>query len=408
MELPERPCGVSIIAILRIVSVCLYVLLMGLAINGFSGRQGPPQDERTASASWDREGAAKYLDERMDIWFTKAKKLRTGQSETACVSCHTTVPYVLARPALRRAMRAPSATPQEMKLIEETTRRVESYGDHQPLYDFNESKKTESRGTEAVLNALILASADAAQNRREPSEPTQQALDQMWKTQRPDGAWDWLDFGLEPFESVDGAYYGATLAALAIGIAPGSLNSHTAETRAGIERMRAYLKTKYGAQSNFNRLWLMLAATRLNDLMTKAQRESLIKEIQNRRRDDGGWALIALGPWRWNKTVAPFLSPGAFDPSLLSKSDGYATGLIVYTLRQAGFPTSHPIVSKGLQWLRTNQGKFEIGQQAWTAWRAHSLNFDRESGGDKGEPWRRMFMSDSATAFAAMALAASD
>src|SRR5262245_29214487 len=280
MVIPERPSGASVKAILRFVSVCFCVLLTGIAINGFTARRGTPRDERAASAGWDREGAAKYLDERMELWFTTAKKLRTGQSETACVSCHTTIPYVLARPALRRAMGVSAATPLERRLVEETTRRVESYGDHQPLYDFNESKKTESRGTEAVLNALILASADAAQNRREPSEATQQAFDQMWKTQRPDGAWDWLDFGLEPFESVDGAYYGATLAALAIGIAPGSLNSHTAETRAGIERMRAYLKTKYGAQSNFNRLWLMLAATRLNDLMTKAQRESLIREIQ--------------------------------------------------------------------------------------------------------------------------------
>jgi len=301
-----------------------------------------------------------------------------------------------------------AATPLERRLVEETTRRVESYGDHQPLYDFNESKKTESRGTEAVLNALILASADAAQSRREPGGPTQQALDRMWKTQRPDGAWDWLDFGLEPFETVDGAYYGVTLAALAVGIAPGYSNSNAAEPRAGIERLRGYLKEKYASQNLFNRVWLMMAATRLNDLLTKAQRESLIAEIQTRQRDDGGWALDSLGAWKWSKTAPPFKAPGTPDASLLAKSDGYATGLIVYTLRQSGFPTSHPAVSKGLQWLRANQSKVEVSQQAWPVWRAHSLNHDRERGGEKGEPWRRMFMSDSATAFAALALVASD
>ena len=42
------------------------------------------------------------------------------------------------------------------------------------------------------------------------------------------------------------------------------------------------------------------------------------------------------------------------------------------------------------------------------AWRAHSLNYDREHGGDKGEPWRRMFMSDLATAFAVLALVESE
>jgi len=39
---------------------------------------------------------------------------------------------------------------------------------------------------------------------------------------------------------------------------------------------------------------------------------------------------------------------------------------------------------------------------------AHSLNYDREHGGEKGEPWRRLFMSDTATAFAILALADSE
>jgi hypothetical protein len=344
----------------------------------------------------------------MEVWFAKAKKLRTGQTQTACVSCHMTVHYALARPALRRAMRVSAATPQETRIIEETTRRVESYGAHQLLYDHNESKKTESRGTEAVLNALILANADSAQGRRESGGGAQQAFKRLWETQRPDGAWDWLDFGLEPFETVDGAYYGATLAALAIGAVPGSSNSHTAETKAGIEKLRGYLKEKYATQSLFNRTWLLLAATRLNGLLTKAQREALISELQARQRDDGGWALDSLGPWRWSKTDGPFRAPGTPDAALLAKSDGYATGLIVYTLRQAGLPASHRMVSSGLQWLRANQREVQVSEHAWPAWRAHSLNFDREHGGDKGEPWRRMFMSDAATAFAALALIAAE
>ena len=385
------------------ITVVLAVLLLG-----FTTRRGAPRDDRAASSAWDREGAAKYLDERMQVWFANGKKLRTGQAETVCVSCHTTLPYELARPALRRAMRVAALTPQEMRLLEETTRRVESYGDHQPLYDHSESKKTESRGTEAVLNALILASADAAQGRREPSAPTQQALKRLWETQRPDGAWDWLDFGLEPFETLDGVYYGATLAAFAIGSAPGSYASSAAETRAGVEKLRGYLKEKYAAQSLFNRVWLLLASTRLNDLLTSTQRALLITEIQGRQRDDGGWALDSLGTWRWSKTSAPFRAPGTPDAAMLAKSDGYGTGLIVYTLRQAGLPVIQPAVSRGLQWLRANQQDVQVSQHSWPAWRAHSLNFDREHGGDKGEPWRRMFMSDSATAFAVLALVASD
>jgi squalene-hopene/tetraprenyl-beta-curcumene cyclase len=285
---------------------------------------------------------------------------------------------------------------------------VEKLGAHQLLYESSESKKTESRGTEAVLNALILASADDAQNRREPSGATQQAFKQLWETERPDGAWDWLDFGLEPFETVDGVYYGATLAALAVGTAPGYSESRAAETRAGIEKLRGYLKEKYASQSLFNRTWLLLASTRLNGLLTKAQRGALITELQGRQLDDGGWALDSLGGWRWSKKAEPFRAPGTPDAALLAKSDGYATGLIVYALRRAGAPAGHRAVNRGLQWLKANQSSIQVGEHTWTAWRAHSLNFDREHGGEKGEPWRRMFMSDSATAFAALALVASD
>src|SRR5439155_8492709 len=167
-------------------------LVLVASLFGFAAGQAVAHDENRAAGGWDRDGAAKYLDDRMDFWFAKAKKLRTGQTETACVSCHTTIPYVLARPALRQAMRVNDPTPQESRILEEAKRRVDSYADHEVLYDFSEDKKTQSRGTEAVLNALILTSADAAPSRPQLSAPTQKALQRLWQTQRSDGAWDWL------------------------------------------------------------------------------------------------------------------------------------------------------------------------------------------------------------------------
>ena len=380
------------------------IAVVSILMVGFSASHGHSRNIREGPGSWDREGAAKYLDERMDVWFANGKKLHTGEAVTVCVSCHTTVPYVLARPVLRQSMRLSDLTPQESRIVTEATKRVESYEAHQLLYDHTESKKTESRGTEAVLNALILARADAAQSRREPSAPTQKALKQLWATQRPDGAWEWLDFGLEPFETVDGAYFGATLAALAVGSVSESFSSHDTETLAGLRKMRGYLKERYAAQSLFNRSWLLIASTRLNDLLANKQRADLIAEIQARQRDDGGWSLDSLGSWKWSKSAAPFRPPGTTDTSLLTKSDGYGTGLMVYALRKAGLPVNHPGVSSGLKWLVANQQQFQVGEHSWHAWRTHSLNFDREHGGDKGEPWRRMFMSDSATAFAVLAL----
>src|SRR5207247_7664776 len=87
------------------ITVVVSVLLMGLTASGRGS-----QEAAAEHGGWDREGAAKYLDERMDAWFANAKKLRTGQGETTCVSCHTVVPYALSRPALRRAMRSEEHT----------------------------------------------------------------------------------------------------------------------------------------------------------------------------------------------------------------------------------------------------------------------------------------------------------
>src|SRR6266576_122969 len=85
----------------------------------------------TAGPDWNRAAAAAYLDQRMDEWFARGDKLRTGDGQTTCISCHTVIPYALARPALRRAMHVDAPTPQEKRLIAETSRRVGTYETHQ-------------------------------------------------------------------------------------------------------------------------------------------------------------------------------------------------------------------------------------------------------------------------------------
>ena len=41
------------------------------------------------------------------------------------------------------------------------------------------------------------------------------------------------------------------------------------------------------------------------------------------------------------------------DPA--SPSDGYATGLVVFVLREAGVPAADPAIQRGLAWLKANQ-----------------------------------------------------
>ena len=384
-------------------ALALVVILSAATVGAQQTR--PPDG---SSRTWDPPAAAAYLDARMDLWFANGTKLKTGDSQTACVSCHAGLAYGLSRPVLRRVMHVDTPSAQEARLIDDTTRRVETYATHQVLYDFNERRQVESRGTEAVLNAVILASADAARNLSEPSAPTKKALARLWETQRPDGRWDWLEFGLEPWETTEAAYHGATFAAFAVGTAAGKPD---AAATAGIERLRAYLSSNYQAQHLYNRTWALLASTRMTRavprvaVVTGGQRDALVDELVRAQRDDGGWSLESMGPWKWSKTVPPVKSPGDLDASLLAQSDGYATGLVVYTLKQAGVASSHAAIRKGIRWLETNQRAIPVSDVPGRAWQTHSLNYDREHGGEKGEPWRRLFMSDTATAFAILALA---
>jgi squalene-hopene/tetraprenyl-beta-curcumene cyclase len=360
---------------------------------------------RNTPTAWDKEAAAKYLDDRMDLWFDKAKKLQTGQGTTTCVSCHTVVPYALARPALRKATGMTQPTPQEAKLLDETLRRVGTYGSHEPLV---KDKAEQSRGTEAVLNLLILSGEDARQNRLAPSGPTRRALEELWEAQRADGAWNWVDAGLEPYESSDSVYYGAALAAIAVGLVPDYGSVGGINGAGGMSKLRAYLNTKYADQNLYSRVWMLLASSRLSGLLSREQISALAVSLEGKQNADGGWSLYSLGPWTWSGASPPYEPKGKPDLALLARSDGYATGLITYAFRQGGLPADHPILTKATAWLQANQQECQINQNRWKCWRTYSLNHDQEHGGGEGEPWRRMFMSEAATAFAALALLPSD
>jgi hypothetical protein len=378
------------------VRVCLVAAVVFGAARIHAGAEPP-------AGTWDPAAAARYLDARMDAWWTQAKTLRTGDGETKCVSCHTAVPYALVRPKLRAALGEAAPTAHETRMLDHVRRRVASTAADQPYYDHTEAKKVESRGVEAVLNALILTHL-AAPGAAGADAHIQKAMSRLWETQRADGAWDWLDFGLEPYETPDAMFYGATAAAIAAGSPAGKRASTDATAGAGIERLRKYLRVNLASQRSFNRAWALLAAAHLDGVLTDAGRNEIVTELESKQRADGGWSLADLGPWRWQRSTAPFAPPGKVDDAVLAASDGYATGLVVYAMRQSGLAADGVAIRRGQEWLRAHQLPARGEDAAWAPWRSHSLNFDREHGGSKGEPWRRMFMSDLATAFAALAL----
>jgi hypothetical protein len=126
--------------------------------------------------------------------------------------------------------------------------------------------------------------------------------------------------------------------------------------------------------------------------------------LRRQQNADGGWSLYKLGPWTWSKGLAPYGPPGKPDIALLFQSDAYATGFVTYAMHEAGVPDVATAAQQARAWLQSNHHGWDIDEYRWDCWRTFSLNHDRENGGEEGDSWPRMFMSDAATAFAVLAL----
>jgi len=362
------------------------VVAGGLILSGclLAAVGSPPLRAITQEAgSWDPRAAAAYLDERQAWWFGYPQADREG---TACVSCHTTLPYALARPVLRPRLneREPSAT--ETKLIGDVVKRVRAWKDVAPYYPDQTRglpKTAESRGTESILNAVILARRDSSDGRL--SNDLRLAFSNLWalqmRTGELTGAWAWLYFRLEPWEGTASAYFGATLAAVAVGMAPNGYAS-SADIQDHLELLRGYLAKQLERQPTFNRLMLLWASANLTGLLTPDERDALVAEAFRKQRPDGGWSLSSLGSWQRTDGSA-----------LDTESDGYATGLATFALQQAGVSPTEPRVQQGLQWLVQHQ------DTVTGRWSASSLNKLRDP-----ESAAARFMSDAATAYAVLAL----
>ena len=343
----------------------------------------PPRTR--AARSWDPKAAAAYLDQRANWWMTWPVAAR--DHDTFCVSCHTAVPYAISRSALRGPLDETALSPGEQKLVANVTKRVRLWKEVAPFYnDKNDGpgKTVQSRGTEAVLNALILATYDA--RRGELSPDTRAALDNMWATQLTSGdkkgAWPWLQFNNEPWEANDSAYYGAALAAVAVGTAPGNYRSMPG-IQDNLKLLGEYLVDASAAQTPLNRVVLLWASAKLPGLLTSERQERIIKEALAKQQADGGWSLASLaGGWK-----------RADGTPQETKSDGYATGLVSLALEQAGVPRTNLHLKQGLAWLASNQSPTD------GLWSASSLNKQRDPSTYTGR-----FMSDAATAYAVLAL----
>ena len=295
---------------------------------------------------------------------------------TFCVSCHTAVPYALSRAKLNKALGESAATAAEAKLVANVETRVNLWSEVKPFYLSNTgapNRSAESRGTEAVLNTLVLAGEGH-------SAALAKAVENMWAAQLPDGAFAWLDFHNRPWEANDSQFYGSTLAAIAVGMLPADLRHAEQEAL-----LSAFLQKGFDEQSLVNKTVALWASAKLPRLLTAAQKTALMNQLKSVQEKDGGWSLTALaGTWRRVDGTA-----------LETASDGYATGLVVYAATLAEGAKPDVSIAAGKRWLEQNQSSAD------GRWTGYSLNKNRDNNSDVGR-----FMSDAATAYAVLALTA--
>ena len=308
-------------------------------------------------ADWNPKLAAQYLDGREKAWFAWPTAKATGGP---CLSCHTGMTYLFARPALRRALGESEPTQYETGLLDGLRARVP-----QTKPSSATPRATQALGVESIFAALFVGAKDPA------------AFERLWSLQRPDGAWAWFNLDLNPWE-LNSDYFGATLAAMAAGTA----GIDPPQMRA----LRSYLNEERSKQALQNRLMLLWASTKTPDLLSNKDRSDLIAEVLKLQQADGGWTLDSLGPWQPHAAAIPSVG-----------SNGYATGFTAFVIEEAGVPASDVRVQRALNWLRSHQDP-QTG-----AWESHSMNKQFKPGS-----MQESFMKDSATAFAAMALLKAD
>ena len=336
------------------------------------------------TSSWNKQAAAQYLDQRETWWqaWPRAQK----DHGTLCISCHTVVPYAMVRPELRRDLGDAAMTAPEKVMFDSVEKRVGDWAEMAPFYSdekYGKGKAAESHATEAVLNAVILASYDAAQGQLRPI--TRKAFDEVWALQEADGplagGWKWQDFHLGPWESTESGYQGAALLMVEAVHLPGGF-AREPETREHLDRLRDYLRRNYAAQPLVNQLYILWASAKEPGLLTRAERKTLLSAL--RGATAGGWGIPNGGTG-----CAGARGPhGAADGKRRLRDRDCSAG--------AGGGRGHRggmrCCSRSLAWLDQHQQK----DGTWTA---ASLNKQRDPASDPA-----LFMTDAATAYAVLAL----
>lgn len=315
-----------------------------------------------------------FLDQATLSWVGKSN-WGFVQGGRCLMSCHTTVPFVMGRAKLPAGTGTTANASSTLRGYVET--RVNDWSTVAPLYSW---VAADSRGLEAVLNALALVAMDAPSGTL--GLTAKKALVNMWAEQKSDGSFPWwTTFTLAPWENPDAGVWGAALADYTIGITPASyVTGMTTAEKTKLENLEAFLRTKTTSTVPLhNRAMILLAASKRPTLLTAATKTQIADAIR---------ALQSATYGTWPASAMGFSVSGG--TTAAAAPHAYATAYYTHVLASNGDPADAPRIAKARAWLEANQ-------KADGSWAAKSLNAPTED-------WNNQLMSEAATAWAAMAL----
>lgn len=312
--------------------------LLSLLLSSLGAAQPPigPTDELVTRFA--RYGA--------DVWAANPTAKVAGEG-SACVSCHTSLPYALVEPLL------PGEYLAYTDLVDNIDNRILTWSENTAWYADEKLRMMRgltnappstppsppqnslqgspvgpgSRGVEAIFNALIRATHDAYTG--VPAQPeTRLAFQHMWSEQVQSGPkagrWNWIQVNLIPWEVADSDLWGAALACVAADLydelaPPHNLQLLHTALRQGSESDDVSLHAKAAV------LWCDSETG--GKVLEADSAASIAAALVASQRPNGGWALRDLGPW-----VGWAGSDRDCCAQLEVREDAYATGFVTLAL----------------------------------------------------------------------------
>lgn len=286
-----------------------------VAASAASPAAGPATDEPPAivheqSGVRRIELANTYLDEAARRWRKQEK----------CMTCHTTVYYLMARP--RNADGTAPEVVTKIRELADRRRQIFESGDN-PCLPERASPRETSDGTcplasgdtpndarlfevcfreEVALTAGLVLN-DAASKAGSLSPEAEAALNLMWEHQLPEGSWTWfIPDGWPPFEIKD-RYHGATVAAVAAATAIRELGYQPmGQAETGWPRLQTYLQTTAprNLHSKAMIVWVVTLAPSLMVPDTQLSGETIAAHVHDllaAQDSEGWWSQDRMNDW---------------------------------------------------------------------------------------------------------------